>query len=177
MLHGGAPIVSGSAAGISLGFACMSDYVRIRPASVSDFAIIAGFNLAMALESEGKSLDKNTVHAGTRALLEDENLGRYFVAELNAQPVGQAMITYEWSDWRNGTFWWIQSVYVQPAVRRNGVFRQLYDHIRKEAALHPDVCGLRLYVHRDNGPALEVYRRVGMSACDYVLYETDWSTR
>jgi GNAT superfamily N-acetyltransferase len=136
--------------------------------------LIAG-NLAMALESEGRRLDRETVSEGVRAALADPVRGRYFVAETGGAPAGQAMVTAEWSDWRNGWFWWIQSVYVILEHRRKGVFRAIYRHIHDEARQAGDVCGLRLYVEQDNEPALATYQALGMQVCGYRLCEEDWS--
>jgi ribosomal protein S18 acetylase RimI-like enzyme len=102
-------------------------------------------------------------------------LCRYFLAEQDAHVIGQVMITYEWSDWRDATFWWLQSVYVRTEHRRCGVFRALYRHVEKLAERTPGVCGLRLYVDRDNDRAASTYRGLGMSDSRYVVYQADWS--
>lgn len=148
----------------------------IRPATMMDVETIVAFNQAMANETEDRSLDPAAIGAGVQAALEDPNRCMYFVAEADGAPVGQTMVTSEWSDWRNGYFWWIQSVYVDPRYRRRGIFRSLYEYIRDLAKTRPDVCGLRLYVHRDNRRALDTYRGVGMTLSDYLLCEEDWST-
>jgi ribosomal protein S18 acetylase RimI-like enzyme len=135
---------------------------------------VAG-NIAMALEAEHKRLDPRIVGAGVLAVFERPGLGRYFVAETMGRVVGQAMHTYEWSDWRNGTFWWFQSVYVQPGSRRLGVFRALFRHIEQLAEADPGVCGLRLYVERDNERAQATYRRCGMQDAGYAVMELDMS--
>ena len=124
--------------------------ILIRPAVPSDLATVVEFNRALAQESEGKELDLATLRAGVAAVLEREELGFYLLAELGGQVVGQLLITYEWSDWRNGFFWWIQSVYVREDFRRRGVYRALAGHVTELAKRRGDVCGMRLYVDRDN---------------------------
>jgi ribosomal protein S18 acetylase RimI-like enzyme len=147
--------------------------LRIRGALPEDAPVIAGFNAAMALETEHLTLDPVRLRAGVEAVLADAAKGFYFVAEEDGQVVGQLMITFEWSDWRNGNFWWIQSVYVQPETRGLGVYRRLYEHVRSAAADAGNVCGIRLYVERENKRAQEVYRRQGMRAAGYEMYEVD----
>ncbi|UCC29957.1 MAG: GNAT family N-acetyltransferase [Phycisphaerales bacterium] len=154
----------------------MSDRpIRIRRGSMADLDTIVQFNRAMAVESENKTLDPSTVTDGVRRALEDPGRSVYFLAEADRTVVGQAMVTMEWSDWRNGFFWWIQSVYVDPGSRNRGVFRAIYEHIHALASKRPDVCGVRLYVHRDNRTAIEVYGKLGMKLTDYLLYEEDLS--
>ncbi|RME38909.1 MAG: N-acetyltransferase [Planctomycetota bacterium] len=148
--------------------------IRIRTATPADVETIAGFNRASAEESEGMTLDPKTALAGVRAAMEDPPRCRYYLAETAGRPVGQTMLTYEWSDWRNGWYWWIQSVYVLPEFRRRGVFRSLYEHIRREARADPTVCGLRLYVYRENERALATYRNLGMTVTDYLICEALW---
>lgn len=145
--------------------------VHIRPAAPADAGVIAEFNCAMALETEGKRLILVTVLKGAQRLLDEPALGFYLVAESEGESVGLAMVTTEWSDWRNGRFWWIQSVYVRPDFRRRGVFRALYSAIRERAAHGPDVCGFRLYVEKDNANAIATYRSLGLSATDYRVME------
>jgi ribosomal protein S18 acetylase RimI-like enzyme len=146
--------------------------LRIRPAVPADADFLAHGNAAMALETEHKHLDPAVVAAGVRAALSDAAKGRYFIAERDGVPVGQLMITYEWSDWRNGTFWWIQSVYVLPEARRGGVFRALYRHLEHLAADDPTICGIRLYVERENSRAQATYTHCGMGDAGYVIMET-----
>jgi ribosomal protein S18 acetylase RimI-like enzyme len=149
--------------------------LTIRPATASDADFLANGNAAMALETEHKRLDPSVVGAGVRAALADSSKGRYFVAEVNGVRVGQLMFTYEWSDWRNGTFWWIQSVYVLPAARRGGVFRGLFRHVEQLAAQDPSVCGIRLYVERENIRAQATYRHCGLQDAGYAVMEVDYS--
>lgn len=147
----------------------------IRAALAHDLDFIANGNEAMALETEHKTLDAATVRKGVQTALENPAHGRYFVAEIDGQVVGQLMITYEWSDWRDAVFWWIQSVYVLPAARRHGVFRALYDHLEALARATPGVCGLRLYVENDNMRAQQTYLGCGMVNAGYLVMETDYS--
>ncbi|MHC4472402.1 MAG: GNAT family N-acetyltransferase [Planctomycetota bacterium] len=150
-----------------------SQGVRVRRAEVEDAERIAEFNRAMARETEGKDLEVGRLRAGVEAPFAEPRRGLYYVAESDGRIVGSLLITYEWSDWRNGDFWWIQSVYVEPESRRCGVFRALYEHVEERARSRDDVCGLRLYVERDNERAQAVYRAVGMTESVYRLFEVD----
>lgn len=147
----------------------------VRQAELRDLDVIVEFNCAMCQETEGCKLDPDRVRAGTQAALSDTAKGVYFVAEMDGQIVGQAQVTYEWSDWRNGLFWWIQSVYSRATHRRKGVFRALYTHITETAQHRGNVCGLRLYVERENEIAIGTYTRLGMKRTRYLMYEHDWS--
>ncbi len=147
----------------------------IRRAAPSDAALIAANNSAMALETEGKVLDAATALRGAAALIADERKGFYLLAERAAGVAGQLMVTYEWSDWRNGTFWWIQSVYVSPESRRSGVFRALYRRLQEMAQDAGDVCGIRLYVETANAGAQSTYVALGMKRSHYELYEVDFT--
>jgi GNAT superfamily N-acetyltransferase len=152
------------------------DIFRIRDAVEADLEFLARGNEAMALETEHKRLDPQTIRHGVRAVLADPAQGRYFVAEdLRGNAVGQLMITYEWSDWRNGQFWWFQSVYVVPVARRKGVFQALYGHVDALVRSSPGVCGLRLYVEADNAAAQRTYARCGMHDAGYRVMEVDYS--
>jgi GNAT superfamily N-acetyltransferase len=155
-----------------------SESIQIRPATRDDADTIVEFNRAMALETENRRLDLPTLHQGIRAFLESPGYGSYIVAELpedkSRKPVGQLMMTYEWSDWRNGVFGWIQSVYVAPERRGRGVFRAMYDHILAKAKADPKVCGIRLYVERGNRSAQTVYQHVGLVPSVYAVYEQDF---
>lgn len=134
----------------------------------------------MAQETEGLQLDPKRLRAGTLALLESADRGFFMVAEhpQAGQPlpliVGQLMITYEWSDWRNGVFWWIQSVYVKPVWRRQGIFRRMHEAVITRAKADPKVCGIRLYVEQHNHAAQYVYTRVGLAPSPYTVYENDF---
>ncbi|NUS60531.1 MAG: GNAT family N-acetyltransferase [Lysobacter sp.] len=152
---------------------------RIRAAHAADAALIAGWNAAMAKETEGKTLDPATVHAGVANGIADPAKARYFVAmedapiagaEVLGVPVGTLMLTTEWSDWRNGAWWWIQSVYVPPEHRRKGVFSALYRHVEAMAKDAPDVIGLRLCVERENENAQRTYESLGMEDEGYKVF-------
>jgi GNAT superfamily N-acetyltransferase len=145
--------------------------MNIRQAHAGDADIVAQFNVALAKESEQLDLEPGRVKAGVAALLRDPAKGLYFVAEEAGAVVGQLLITHEWSDWRNGDFWWLQSVYVRPDFRRRGVFQALFDHVLKRAAQQADVCGLRLYVDTRNAPARKVYERLGLKETHYHVLE------
>jgi GNAT superfamily N-acetyltransferase len=148
--------------------------LSIRRATPADADVIAAFNAALAVESEARRLDARVVASGVRRLLSDPTLGVYYVAECGGSVVGQLLITFEFSDWRDGMFWWIQSVYVLPDQRRHGVYRALHEHVAGAARRDGRVCGLRLYVDRRNARAQEVYRRLGLEPAGYELYEIDW---
>lgn len=143
----------------------------VREATPADRDFLVECARAMARETEHKELDLATVRAGVAALLADTGRGRVFVADADGAPAATLMLTYEWSDWRNGFFWWIQSVYVVPAQRRRGLYRQLHGHVRDLAARTDGVYGLRLYVERDNANAQSTYRRMGMEETAYLIYE------
>jgi ribosomal protein S18 acetylase RimI-like enzyme len=148
--------------------------IKVRNATPADREFLARGNEAIALETEHKRLDPSTIRSGVAAVFANPGHGRYFVAEDDAgNAVGQLMITYEWSDWRDGQFWWIQSVYVLPSARRSGVFRALYDHIDGLARGTPGVIGLRLYVEADNVAARRTYERCGMHDGGYRVMEVD----
>ena len=149
--------------------------ITLRPALADDAEFLAAGNAAMAFETEHKRLDPAVVTAGVRTALADPSKGLYFVAERGGRRVGQLMFTYEWSDWRNGTFWWIQSVYVLPEARRDGVFRALFRHVEQLATADPSVCGIRLYVERENTRAQATYRHCGLHDAGYVVMEVDYT--
>ena len=145
--------------------------LAIRKGSAADADAISRFNQAMALETEGKSLIPDLVDAGVRRLLSDPSLGFYVVATDGDAIAACLLVTQEWSDWRNGLFWWIQSVFVEPDRRRQGVYSSLYEHVQELAAADPQVCGFRLYVEKDNVVAQQAYAALGMGATDYLNYE------
>ncbi len=150
--------------------------ITIRPATLEDSEFLVRGNFAMALETEARALDPHTLRAGVRAVFDDPARGFYLIAELNGSPAGQMMITYEWSDWRNADFWWIQSVYTLPEARGHGVFTALYAHIEALSRQRAHVCGLRLYVEAHNHRAQAVYQRCGLSEAVYRMLEADYST-
>ena len=149
----------------------MSASTSIRPASLADLPLLADFAQAMALETEAKHLDRATVELGLAAVFARPGLAEYWVAEQAGRVVGCLMLTYEWSDWRNGLWWWIQSVYVVPEARRSGVFKRLYAHVRERCAADPGACGLRLYVEAQNLKAQATYRALGMADAHYRVME------
>jgi GNAT superfamily N-acetyltransferase len=144
--------------------------ITIRPATPADLQFIIDCNSALAEESEGVQLDRAVLHDGVLALLDGRAPGRYFIAKRDERPVGQTLITYEWSDWRNRMVWWIQSVYVLPDDRGQSVFRELFSHIRR-AALAEGAGGLRLYVDTSNARAQAVYAALGMNGDHYRVFE------
>ena len=148
--------------------------ITIREATPADLDVIVRFNLGLARETESRELDEDVLRAGVETLLRDRNRGVYYLAEEDGQVQGQALITYEWSDWRNGTFWWLQSVYVSPQHRGESFFGALYRHIHELASSDPSVCGLRLYVDRNNRRAAEIYRALGMKDAHYEMLEVDF---
>ena len=145
--------------------------MQVRLAAPQDAPVLIEFNSAMALETEQKALLPDVIGAGVHSLLGNPASGFYVVAEKNDHVIGSLMITKEWSDWRNGTFWWIQSVYVRPAFRRQGVYKQLYRYVQQLAASDPAVCGFRLYVERENARAQATYNALGMKKTGYLVFE------
>jgi GNAT superfamily N-acetyltransferase len=145
--------------------------ILYREAIRRDALQIVEFQLAMALETEDYELNRYVCTRGIEALFEDRSLGRYFVAEEHDQLLASLMITYEWSDWRNGMVWWIQSVYVVPDARGRGIYKGLYQFVQRLAAANETCKGIRLYVDRRNAIAQEVYRRLGMNGEHYQVFE------
>lgn len=151
--------------------------IRIRPADLDDVSLMARWAEAMALETEDRQLDPDTVRRGIQLAIEDPVRGQYFMAEIAGEPVGTLMITYEWSDWRCAWWWWIQSVYVVTGHRRRGVYRALYAYVLALAKARDDVCGLRLYADRDNVNAHRTYEFLGMVDSGYRMFEADLTQR
>lgn len=145
--------------------------VRYRDAVASDAGTIIDFQMAMARETEDFDLDRPVTTRGVQAVFDDRSLGRYFVAESAGRVIASLMITYEWSDWRNGTVWWIQSVYVVPELRKRGVYAGLYQHVKTMVEAEPSIRGIRLYVDNRNRSAQEVYARLGMEGEHYRVFE------
>jgi GNAT superfamily N-acetyltransferase len=143
---------------------------KIRHAERGDMAAVAEWNAAMAWETEQKRLDLEVLTRGVAAVFDEPRRGFYLIAEREGQAVGCLLVTYEWSDWRNGDFWWIQSVYVVPEARRGGVFRSLYTDVAQRAK-EAGAVGLRLYVETENHRAQGTYRELGMEQCHYFMYE------
>jgi GNAT superfamily N-acetyltransferase len=153
----------------------MIEQLIIRRGSTADITAIVQANIDMAMETERKLLDYDTVLNGVTSVIEDCGKGFYLVAELNEKTIGQLMITTEWSDWRNKTFWWIQSVFVHRDFRRQGVFSQLYHYLlQMQEKENPPIAGLRLYVEENNAIAKQVYQTLGMKHSYYHLYEQEF---
>jgi ribosomal protein S18 acetylase RimI-like enzyme len=160
--------------------------IEIRRANPGDIDAIVAFQQAMARETEGKTLDGDTLRKGVNAVFLSPDRGFYLVAEApsidsgrglslpKGSVVGSLLITYEWSDWRNASFWWIQSVYVDMQWRRKGVYRAMHDYLYGIASGRDDICGIRLYVERSNSIAQQTYSSLGMSRSHYDLYEIDF---
>ncbi|MDB5037891.1 MAG: family N-acetyltransferase [Bacteriovoracaceae bacterium] len=148
--------------------------VTIREAKLTDLETIASFQMAMAKETEGIELEKQKCLKGVGGVFEDPNRGNYFIAELDGKIVGSTLITHEWSDWRNGIVWWIQSVYVRPEARGQKVFKSIYEKIKNLGLENSQFRGLRLYVEKHNVKAKAVYQALGMTSERYDLFE--WMT-
>ena len=147
--------------------------ITIREATREDTESIVRFQEGMALETEGKVLDESLLRDGITAIFDSTQKGFYIVAEVGSVVVGSLLITYEWSDCRNATFWWIKSVFIDANWRRKGVYRSMYDYVVNVAKSRKDICGIRLYVERTNTIAQETYKDLGMTHSHYDLYETD----
>ncbi len=148
--------------------------IHIRHAQLADLETIVEFNARLASETESVELDLDRLRAGVETMLRDDKAGFYLLAETNeGETAGQVGLTFEWSDWRNGVFWWLQSVYIRPEYRRQGVLRALYEHIL-ELSADQRVCGIRLYVERDNRAAQDAYRRLGLDPAVFRMYEKDF---
>ncbi len=143
----------------------------IRRANVDDLGQIVAFQRAMARETEEIDLDVQTVTRGVTAVFDDSGKGVYYVAEADGAVIGSLLTTFEWSDWRDGTILWIQSVYVLPAFRRKGVYSRLYEHIRAMVVDHPGLQGIRLYADKRNTGARQVYQKLGMTSDHYITFE------
>jgi GNAT superfamily N-acetyltransferase len=148
---------------------------RIRAARLDDWPAITEFNQRLARETEGRALDPAILGRGVQQALRRPEACRYFLAEVGGELAGQTMVTTEWSDWRCGWFWWIQSVYVAEQFRGQGVYRALHRNIEALALAAGDVCGLRLYVETGNRRAIATYEKLGMTRTHYLMYERDWS--
>ncbi len=148
--------------------------VIVRDATTADADARAAFQQAMARETEGKSLDGGLLQKGVNSVFGAPEKGGYLVAEAEGRVVGSLLITVEWSDWRNATFWWIQSVFVDAQWRRKGVYRALHDHVLAAARATDGVCGVRLYVDKDNHGAQQTYQSLGMTKSHYDMYEVDF---
>jgi len=145
--------------------------MNIRLGGSADVDALVEFNQAMALETEGKRLDAAVLRAGVEAVFQDRTKGFYVVADYQEQIVGGLMVTFEWSDWRNSWFWWIQSVYIRPEARGKSIYRKLYEFVKQSSEQAGNVCGFRLYVEKENKRAQQVYERLGMNETYYLMYE------
>ena len=149
-----------------------SIHIEITPSDLSHAPAIARFQVDMAMESEGYTLDYERTLKGVEAVLQDESKGRYVLAIIDEKPVASLMLTREWSDWNCCWYLWIQSVYVSPDYRKNGIFKAMYDEVLK-LAKSEGISQVRLYVDKDNKKAQTVYQKVGMSECHYLMYEVE----
>lgn len=145
--------------------------ITIRPAKFQEIGTLAGFQIRLAFETEAVSLNEDVVTTGIEALFNDPGKGVYFVAEQEGVIAGCFLITYEWSDWRNGTIWWLQSVYVSKPYRRQGIFRKMYDYLIEAIRHDAAIIGLRLYVEKSNSRAQGVYSSLGMNGDHYTVFE------
>ncbi len=145
--------------------------IVIRLAEIRDVLVITEFNQVMAFETERKKLISKVVSKGVKKILKNSNLGFYVIAERDKEIIGSLMVTPEWSDWRNGMFWWIQSVYIKPNERRKGIYTQLYNFVKESANNNPSICGFRLYVETKNILAKNTYEALGMMETGYRIYE------
>ncbi len=143
----------------------------VRLASKDDLFHIVDFNISMALETENITLNQNEITQGVQAVFDNPHLGRYCVATISNKVVGGLLLTTEWSDWHNKYYWWIQSVYVSPEYRRNGVYKSLYEFVCNSAKEHRDVYAIRLYVDVNNKIAQQVYKNLGMNKSNYDMFE------
>jgi GNAT superfamily N-acetyltransferase len=148
--------------------------IEVVQAGPQHSEVIAEFNQAMAIETEGKTLPWDKIHPGINAILQDSSLGFYLVALDQGEVVGCLAITYEWSDWRNALFWWIQSVFVAPQHRAKGVFTAMYSHVKGLASSEAGVCGIRLYVEKENTTAQQTYKKLGMIETHYRIMEEEF---
>lgn len=147
------------------------DLMNIRLAEKRDVTALVEFNQAMALETEGKQLHAETLKSGVSAVFEDPNKGFYVVADVNGEIAGGLLVTFEWSDWRNGWFWYVQSVYILPRHRGRSIYSRLYEFVKDLATERGNICGFRLYVEKENQHAQRVYEKVGMTETYYLMYE------
>lgn len=145
--------------------------IQFREAQSKDSAKIFQFQLAMALETEGQKLQEDLCQKGVEAVFQNPSLGSYYVCESGPKIIGSLLITHEWSDWRNGMVWWIQSVYIEPEFRGKKIFSQFYQFIKSKAQANPQIRGLRLYVDQRNTHAQSVYKSIGMDGEHYKVFE------
>jgi ribosomal protein S18 acetylase RimI-like enzyme len=151
------------------------DKLLTREGTFSDIETIVQFQKEMALETEEKTLLESSIKLGVTEVMRDKQKGTYLIGEYEGDVIGSLLLTYEWSDWRNAWFWWIQSVYVKKKWRRKGVYSHLYEEVKKLSSSAGNVCGIRLYVEKENKIAQSVYKNLGMYNTKYLLYETELS--
>jgi GNAT superfamily N-acetyltransferase len=149
----------------------MPESIQVRLATIDDSQTIVDYQLAMAMETESLELHRPTVALGVAAVFDDSNKGTYWIAQCDDRIVGSLLTIPEWSDWRNGTVLWIHSVYIEPGMRRRGVFCKMYGHLKQQVERSDDLRGLRLYVARKNHPAQSAYQSLGMTKEHYEMYE------
>ncbi len=149
----------------------LENVIAIRSAITSDVDAIVDFNIALCRETEGRELDRATVTEGVKRFVSEPMRGEYFLAVIDGEVVGQTAHTFEWSDWRNGEIWWIQSVYVKPQYRGSGVFRALFAHIKQLGDADTECCGIRLYMERENHAARQSYLNLGFKETGYEVFE------
>ncbi|MBN1986871.1 MAG: GNAT family N-acetyltransferase [Prolixibacteraceae bacterium] len=145
--------------------------MKVREAKPDDIPFIVDFQMAMAQETEGTELHRPTVELGVKAVVNDSTKGKYYITEVKSKIISSLLTTYEWSDWRNGTVLWIQSVYVLPEFRRKGVYRSMYSHIKNRVMEDENLKGIRLYADKSNIPAHKTYKNLGMSPDHYITFE------
>ncbi len=158
-----------------------NETISIRCGELSDLSALVSFNQAMAIETEGKHLPADILTRGVENLLRDKKQGQYFIAvEADKSDkeiiLGALMVTFEWSDWRNGRFWWIQSVYVDPEHRRRGVYSLLHQQVKELSCRDNHCCGIRLYVEKENSAAQATYAHLGMRKTHYYIFEEEYSS-
>lgn len=145
--------------------------IKIRKAKIEDLETIVKFNYNLAKETEDKKLDLEILTKGVEAILSDSAKGQYYVYVIDGKVVGQIMHTYEWSDWRNGMFLWVQSVYVDADYRKKGIYKKLYNQVKNICDNNEGITGIRLYVEKENLNAKATYKSLGMYECNYHMYE------
>lgn len=153
----------------------MTNKTTIRLGQLKDCKTLSRFNITMAEETENKKLNPDTVYKGVENLINQPEKGFYVIVETSKKVIGSLMITAEWSDWRNGLFWWIQSVYILPEFRRTGIFTGLYQFVKDKAQKKNNVHGIRLYVDKDNKTARKTYNAMNMEKTDYRIYEEEFN--
>ncbi|HLF17111.1 MAG TPA: GNAT family N-acetyltransferase [Candidatus Thermoplasmatota archaeon] len=145
--------------------------MAVRPARPSDLEPLVAATLGMAKDSEGLVLDPEEARRGVAAVLKDSGKGAFFVLEEGGRVVASLFVTFEWSDWHDAWYWWLQSVHVVPGRRGEGLFRRLYEGVREAARRQGDVRSVRLYVEGHNEAGLRAYRGLGMKETEYRVFD------